>query len=318
MKKILLIDTIHKVFSETLTDKGFQITDGTTWNFEKIISEIKNFQGIALRSRIKIDKNFIDAAEQLEFIARSGAGMENIDEKYASQKGIICFNSPEGNRDAVAEHAIGMLLSLMNNISKANQETRNHKWIREGNRGTELGGKTVGIIGYGNTGSAFAKRLSGFGVNILAHDKYRTNFATDGILESTLEEIFNETDVLSLHLPLNEETNYYVNEKFISNLKKNIFLINTSRGQIVNTAHLVNGIKSGKILGACLDVNEYEDSSFEASAINKSEKEIPEPLQFLLNSEKVILTPHIAGWTHESNYKLAKILAEKIAEKFSA
>jgi len=252
--------------------------------------------------------------------------MENIDVAYATQKGIACVNSPEGNRDAVAEHALGMLLCLFNNITKANAEVKNGKWLREENRGIELCGKTVGIIGYGNMGAAFAQRIQGFGVKVLAYDKYKTNFGNEFVKECSLQEIFEQADVLSLHTPLTEETNYLINDTFINSFKKPIYIINAARGKCLNTADLVKNIESGKVSGACLDVLEYEAVSFEGNAFlhsakpskkNKSDeliddKDIPRPMQYLMKSDKAILTPHIAGWTHESNIKLAKFLAEKI------
>ena len=234
--------------------------------------------------------------------------MENIDVAYAESKGIKCLCAPEGNRDAVAEQALGMLLGLFNNLFGANKEVREGKWIREGNRGVELMGKTVGIIGYGNMGSAFAERLKGFGVNVLVYDKFKKGFETDFIKESSLEDIFKNADILSLHTPLTDETNYLINDSFIHKFSKNIYIINTARGKCLNTSDLVKNLKSGKVLGACLDVLEYEMVSFEALNTN----ELPEAFQYLIKSDNVVLSPHIAGWTHESNQKIARILAEKI------
>ena len=234
--------------------------------------------------------------------------MENIDVEYAESKGIRCLHAPEGNRDAVGEHALGMLLSLFNNLCRANKEVREGKWIREGNRGIELMGKTVGIIGYGNMGSAFAERLKGFGVKILAYDKYKAGFGNTTVTESTLQQLFDEADVLSLHTPLTDETAYMINDAFIGSFRKAIYIINTARGKCLDTAALVKNLQSGKVKGACLDVLEYESVSFEkldASAL-------PAPMQYLIQSDRVILSPHIAGWTHESNYKISRILAEKM------
>ena len=247
-------------------------------------------------------------ADKLKFIARAGAGMENIDVAYAESKGIKCLHAPEGNKDAVAEQTIGMLLGLFNNLFKANKEVREGKWIREGNRGVELMGKTVGIIGYGNMGSAFAERLKGFGANVLVYDKYKKGFGTDFIKETSLEEIFKNADVLSLHTPLTAETNYLINDSFINKFSKNIYIINTARGKCLNTSDLVKNLKSGKVLGTCLDVLEYEMVSFEAL----DTKQLPEAFQYLIQSDKVVLSPHIAGWTNESNEKIARVLAEKI------
>lgn len=286
--------------------------DGTAWSKEEIISKINDFTGVVIRSRFKLDKDFLSQTQSLKFIARAGAGMENIDVKYATSKGIACLNSPEGNRDAVGEHATGMLLSLFNNLNKADREVRKGIWLREENRGVELQGKTVGIIGFGNTGSVFAKKLSGFEVKMIAYDKY---IAVDSIKypfvqQVSMENIFEETDILSFHIPLTNETKYLVNDDFINRFKKNIYVINSSRGPILNTADLVKNLKTGKVKGACLDVLEYESVSFE----NFSPGDFPEPMQYLIKSESVIVSPHIAGWTFESNEKMAKILAKKIIE----
>jgi D-3-phosphoglycerate dehydrogenase / 2-oxoglutarate reductase len=234
--------------------------------------------------------------------------------EYAKQKGIACINSPEGNRDAVGEQSIAMLLALFNNLLRADKEVREGKWIREGNRGVELQGKTVGIIGYGNTGSVFAKKLSGFECFIMAYDKYNKNFGNSYVKEVSLEEIFNKADILSLHIPLTHETEYLVNDGLINSFRKNFYLINTSRGKCVKTDDLVAGLKSGKVLGACLDVNEYEDTTFESA---RAESMKTESWEYLTTSDKVILTPHIAGWTYESNEKMARILFDKIKRRFA-
>ncbi len=306
--KILFIDSNHSLLHTMLEKAGHTCDLNYHWTKEEIINNVHLYDGIVIRSRIKITKEIIDKAIKLKFIARAGAGMENIDVDYAESKGIKCLHAPEGNRDAVAEHAIGMLLCLFNNLMRADKEVRQGKWIREGNRGIELMGKTVGIIGYGNMGSAFSERLKGFGVKVLVYDKYKKKFGNDAIVETTLEHIFEEADVLSLHTPLTDETHYLVNDTFINSFKKNIYIINTARGKSLNTADLVKNIRSGKVLGACLDVSEYEVVSFE----NLDAASLPEPFQYLAQSEKVILSSHIAGWTHESNEKIARILAEKI------
>jgi D-3-phosphoglycerate dehydrogenase / 2-oxoglutarate reductase len=307
-KKILFIDSNHPRLYEMLSQKGFicdLFYDRSAEELKKLIPE---YDGIVIRSKFKITKEIIDSAPKLKCIARAGAGLENIDVAYAIQKGIVCVNSPEGNRDAVAEQAIGMLLMLFNNLKKADAEVRAGKWLREENRGVELGGKTIGIIGYGNTGSSFAKKLRGFDVNILAYDKYKKDFGNEFVKESSLNEIFDKADVLSLHIPLTEETNYLVNGAFINKFRKNIYIINTSRGKCVNTNDLAKSIESKRVLGACLDVLEYEAVSFESVDFFN----LPLPMQYLLRSDKVILTPHIAGWTHESNIKIAEVLADKI------
>ena len=312
MPKILFIDSNHSKMHEMLLEKGFVCDLFYDKSAEELKKLIPDYDGIVIRGKFKITKEIIDSAPNLKCIARAGAGMENIDVDYATKKGIVCVHAPEGNRDSVAEHALGMLLMLFNNLKKADNEVRVGKWLREENRGTELGGKTIGIIGYGNTGSAFTKLLSGFDVTVLAYDKYKKGFGNNFVNESTPEEIFEKADVLSLHIPLTEEANYLVNDGYINKFKKNIYLINTARGKCVNTSDLVKSLESGKVLGACLDVLEYEAVSFEKM---DSEK-FPEPMQYLVKSNKVILTPHIAGWTHESNIKIAEVLANKIIEVF--
>lgn len=307
-KKILFIDSNHPRLHQMLIEQGYQCDlfyDKPADELKKIIPQ---YDAIVLRSKFKITKDIIDTAPNLKCIARVGAGMENIDVTYAEKKGILCLNSPEGNRDAVAEHALGMLLTLFNNIKKADAEVRVGKWLREQNRGVELCGKTVGVIGYGNMGAAFAQRLQGFGVKVLVYDKYKTNFGNEFVQESGVEDVFKQADVLSLHTPLTEETNYLINDAFINQFEKNIYIINTARGKCLNTADLVANLESGKVLGACLDVLEYEAVSFEEMDVT----EMPAPMQYLIKSDKVILTPHIAGWTQESNIKLAQFLAEKI------
>lgn len=311
---ILFLDTTHPRLPEILTNAGFECDYSFNSDIEEIYKILPNYQGIILRSRVKIDKSFIDHAPNLKFIGRVGAGLENIDTDNAQQKGIICINSPEGNRDAVGEHALGMLLSLFNNINRANAEVREGKWLREENRGIEISGKTVGIIGYGNMGSAFAQRLKGFNANVIAYDKYKFKYSDDFVTEKSLNELFEQTDILSLHVPLTEETNYMVNNEFIQKFRKNIYIINTARGKVIKTDDLVNKMKTGKVLGAALDVLEYEKASLENLQFEGSS--IPEPLKYLIQSDKTVLTPHIAGWTIESNSKLSEVLAEKIVALF--
>lgn len=310
--RILFIDSNHPLLHETLRKSGFICDLNYQWTEPEIIENIHLYDGIVIRSKIKITAPIIDKATKCKFIARAGAGMENIDVVYAQSKGIQCFHAPEGNKDAVAEHAIGMILSLFNNLCRANSEVREGKWIREGNRGVELIGKTLGIIGYGNMGSAFAERLKGFGVKVLVYDKYKTGFGNDFIHESTLETLFEEADIISLHTPLTEETKYLINDTFINKFKKNIYIINTARGKSLNTTDLVKNIESGKVLGACLDVLEYEAVSFE----NLNANELPLAFQYLIKSDKVQLSSHIAGWTMESNEKIASVLANKIESAF--
>ncbi|MBI2279850.1 MAG: hydroxyacid dehydrogenase [Bacteroidetes bacterium] len=312
MKKVLFIDSVHPVLEERLTKLGVVCEHDYQSPKAVIEAKISHYQGVVIRSRFTLDNTFLDAATSLKFIARSGAGLENIDVVYAEKKGIKVINSPEGNRDAVGEHAIGMLLMLFNQLKKGDAEVRKGIWDREGNRGLELSGKTVGIIGYGFMGSSLAKKLVGFDCKILAYDKYKTGFGSTQVQEVSLEQLKAESDIISIHLPLTEETQYYVNTDFINSCKKPFYLINTARGNHVKVADLVQGLKSGKILGACLDVLEYETKSFETISKNQ----LPEDFVYLTQSEKVILTPHVAGWTVESYVKLSSVLADKIEATF--
>ena len=299
--KIIFIDTTHPKLIKDLNYKGFICDQAYDKSRSEILKIIMNYDGIVIRSRFKIDKNFINAAKKLKFIARAGSGTENIDLHYANKKNIKCFNAAEGNRQAVAEHALAMILNLLNNIRVSDQEIRRGIWDREKNRGIELSGKTIGIIGFGNTGSSFAKILENFNVKILAYDKYKEKYK----FQSNLDEILEFSDIISLHIPLTEETKYLVNENFIDKAKKPFYIINTSRGQCIETKALIKGLKDQKILGACLDVFEQEKNSFEKIAQNAD-------LKYLIESNKTILTPHIAGWTFESNYKIAETLSKKI------
>ena len=309
--KILFIDTAHPVLQKLLEENKHVCDDGSKLSREEVLKIIPGYEGVIIRSRIRIDKEILDTAINLKFIARAGAGMESIDVNYAESKGIVCLNSPEGSRDAVGEHTIALLLALFNNLNKADREVREGKWIREGNRGREVHNKTIGIIGYGNMGSAFAKKLSGFGCNVIAYDKYKKNFSVAGVKEVSLEQLFEQTEILSLHVPLSDETAFMVNDNFLNRFKKNIFVINVARGRILKTDDLVKNMQEGKVLGACLDVNEYEDSSFEKSAFSGESS-----WNYLINSDKVVFSPHIAGWTYESNEKISKVLFEKINNLF--
>ncbi len=306
--KILIIDPVHEILPELLINNGHDFTLDLAQSYDYYLNLIPNFEGIIVRSGIQIDKPFIDNAPKLKFIARVGAGMENIDVEYAESNNIVCINSPEGNRTAVGEQAIGMLLSLFNNLNQADHEVRKAQWNRERNRGIELEGKTVGIVGYGNMGSAFAQRLSGFGVEVIAFDKYKTNYSNQYVRETSMNELFQKCDVVSLHLPLNQETEFLVNQEWISKFNKDFYLINTARGPIIKTDHLIKALENGKIKGACLDVLEYENLGFE----NIDKNNLPSAFQYLSKSSKVILSPHIAGWTHQSNYKLSRVIADKI------
>ena len=315
--KILLLDKNHPLITEQLSAKGFVFEEDFTSSYDEVLKKISNYDGIIIRSRIPIDKNFLEHAKNLKFIARVGAGMENIDVEFAKSLGIKLISSPEGNRDSVAEHVVGMLLIVMNRLFIASNEVKNGIWKREENRGDELLGKTFGIIGYGNMGKAVAKRLSGFGVKVIFHD-ILPNLSDEYGTQVSLETIKNEADILSLHLPITPETHYIIDEKFISEMKKNFYFVNTARGKNVKTKDLVEALQSGKIKGAALDVLEYEKSSFEnldtSTSLSASENE---DLKFLLSSEKVIVTPHIAGWTIQSKEKLAQVIVDKILMEFS-
>ncbi len=314
-KKILLIDTLHSSFAKILSEHNFECIEGYHLSESEVLAQIKEYAGIAIRSRFKITKTFLEKASHLQFIARAGAGMENIDVDAANKFNIVCINAPEGNRDAVGEHAIGMLLALMNHLIRADAEVRNGLWKREENRGVELQGKTIGIIGFGNMGSSFAKKLQGFDVDILAYDKYihidQQKFPF--VKQVSLAEIHQHSDVLSLHVPLTAETNYLVNDHFLNAFTKSIWLINTARGKVLETASLVKALQSGKVIAAALDVLEYENISFEDVDVSK----LPAPFQFLIQSKQVLLSPHIGGWTQESNVKIATVLAEKIIAHFN-
>jgi D-3-phosphoglycerate dehydrogenase / 2-oxoglutarate reductase len=310
LKKVLFIDTVHPLIPEMLTSAGFSCDFQTEAGKEKMAETAPDYFGIIIRSRVRLDEAFLKKFTGLHFIGRVGAGMENIDVDFAVKMGVRCFNSPEGNRDAVGEHTLGMLLTLMNHIARANRQVHEGKWIREGNRGTEIKGKTVGIIGYGNMGSAFAQRLRGFEARVISYDKYKTNYADGNTEEVPLETLFDNADIVSLHIPLTEETRYLCNAGFFARFRKNIYFINTSRGKIVPTADLDHAIREGKVLGTALDVLEYEDSSFENLG------SLPQEMQAMLASDKVIITPHIAGWTAESNVRLAEVLANKIIQAF--
>lgn len=315
--KILLLDKNHPLITEQLLAKNFILEEDFSSTYDEVCAKIENYDGVIIRSRIPLDKNFLESAKNLKFIARVGAGMENIDITVAESLGIKLINSPEGNRDSVAEHVVGMLLVLMNRLFIASQEVKNGIWLREENRGDELLGKTVGLIGYGNMGKATAKRLSGFGCDVIFYD-ILPNLSDEFATQVSLDELKEKAEVLSLHIPLTESTHYMIDEKFISEMKKDFYFVNTARGKNVETKSLVQAIQSGKVKGACLDVLEYEKSSFEkldTSTLLSTRKN--EDLNFLLHSEKVIVTPHIAGWTHQSKEKLAQVIVDKIVAGFA-
>lgn len=303
--KILIVDDLHPVFKSRAEQLGYEVDDLPEITRAETMAVISKYDGIAVRTKFKIDRELMEAAPGLKFVARAGAGLDNIDEAYAKAHHIQLLNAPEGNRDAVGEHAMGMLLSLINNHRKADMEIRNGIWDREGNRGWELKGKTVGIIGYGFMGSSMAKKLSGFDVRVIAYDKYKTGFSDAYAQECSMEEIVKHSDVLSLHIPLTAETRQMVDEEYLYHFKKNIFFINTARGEIVSTKAVLAAIKSGKILGAGLDVLEAE--KFPNLAEQPWYKELKE-------SPQVILTPHVGGWTFDSYRKISEVLADKLAQ----
>ncbi|MBV2164953.1 MAG: 2-hydroxyacid dehydrogenase [Kaistella sp.] len=308
--KILQLDTNHPLITEQLSAKGFILDEDTTSTYDEVLEKIADYEGIIIRSRIPVDQNFLEHAKNLKFIARVGAGMENIDVRFAEERGIKLISSPEGNRDSVAEHVVGMLLILMHRLFISSAEVKNGIWKREENRGDELLGKTFGIIGYGNMGKAVARRLSGFGAKVIFHD-ILPNLSDEFATQVSLETLKNEADILSLHIPITDETYHLIDAQFISGMKKDFYFINTARGKNVKTSDLVEAIRSGKVKGACLDVLEYEKASFENLEIENTDS------AFLLQSEKVIVTPHIAGWTVQSKEKLAQVIVDKILAGFA-
>ena len=309
--KILHLDKNHPLLYNQLNDLGFENDEDYTASKEEVMAKIHLYDGLIIRSRFKIDALFLEKTTRLKFIGRVGAGLENIDCELASRKGIALIAAPEGNRNAVGEHCLGMLLTLFNKLHKANNEVKTKKWLREENRGIELDGKTIGLIGYGNMGKSFAKKLRGFDVEVLCYD-IKENVSDENCTQVSLEELQEKSDVLSLHTPHTALTNQMINTSFIAQMKKNFWLINTARGSTVVTKDLVEGLKSHKILGAGLDVLEYEKSSFE----QLFSEQVPEAFQYLIDAKNVLLSPHVAGWTSESYEKLAQTIVNKIKEKF--
>jgi D-3-phosphoglycerate dehydrogenase len=310
--KVLHLDTNHPLLIEQLGQLGFQNDVDNTSTKDEIERKVNVYDGLIIRSRFTIDSSFLDKATNLKFIGRVGAGLENIDVEHAKSKDIFLTAAPEGNRNAVGEHTLGMLLSLFNKLNKADQEIRNGKWDREGNRGIELDGKVVGIIGYGNMGKAFAKKLRGFDVEVLCYDIVG-GVGDENARQIGIMELQQKTNVLSLHVPQTEETIGMINSDFIHAFQNPIWLLNTARGKCIVTEDLVSNLKSGKILGAGLDVLEYEKSSFEHMF---DDKNLPKAFQYLTQSKNVLFTPHVAGWTVESKEKLAQIIVDKIKERF--
>lgn len=301
--KILIVDDLHPAFKLAAEDMGFEVDDLPLIKKEEVLKILPNYIGLAIRTKFRVDEEVMNAAPNLKFVARAGAGMDNIDVAIADKRNIQLINAPEGNCDAVGEHATGLLLSLMNNFRKADIEIRNQIWDREGNRGYELKGKTVAIIGYGHMGQSFAKKLKGFEVNVIAYDKYKTGFSDEFVREVSMEEVVKHADVLSLHIPLTKETKQMVNDEYLLHFRRPIFFLNTARGEIVNTSSVLKGIKNSKILGAGLDVLETE--KFPNLANEAFYKD-------LIIEGKLILTPHIGGWTFDSYRKISEVLALKL------
>lgn len=312
--KINFVDTVHPVLSTRLTVAGHTCEDLAEYDGDALLAQLHDSEGLVVRSRLYIGREVLERAPKLRFIARCGAGMENIDREACARRGIVLYNSPEGNRSSVAEHAVGMLLALMNHLPKADHEVRHGIWDRVSNSGNELQGSQVGIIGFGHMGAAFAQRLGGFGVKVMAHDKYRHGFANEQVEEVPLQELLDRSDVISLHLPLTEETAHYADAGFFGRLAKPAWFINTARGPITDTAALLDAIDAGRVRGACLDVLEFEERSLKglrSEADNKT-------LQRLYACDKVLLSPHVAGITAESYFKLANVLADKILRDIAA
>jgi D-3-phosphoglycerate dehydrogenase len=303
--KILAIDDVHHVFHKKMKEAGHEVIDNFILSKEELIAEIPLYDVLLVRSKFYIDKEILDAMPNNFTVARAGAGTDNIDEEYARTKNIKLINAPEGNRDAVAEHAIGLLLNLVRNINKSDREIRDKIWLREENRGFELKGKTIGIIGYGNTGKSLAKKLSGFEMNVIAYDKYLSDFSDAYVKEVSINTLKEQSDIISLHIPLSSETSHIINRHFFDTLSKKPILINTSRGKVIKTSDLIEALKVGKVLGACLDVLEDE-------RINSLETDDNEWYKELVNANNVILSSHIAGWTYESYEKISEVLVQKL------
>jgi D-3-phosphoglycerate dehydrogenase len=303
--KVLITDDVHSLLIEGLQQMGYEVTFRPDITFEETLDAVSTYTGLIINSKIFCSDQLLDKAPNLRWIARLGSGMEVIDTKACDARGIKYFNSPEGNRNAVAEHALGLLLNLLNNISKSNNELKQGQWVREPNRGEELSGKTVAIIAFGNTGEAFAKVLRGFDVEVLAYDKYKKGFGNDFVRESSIEEIFEKADIVSLHLPLTEETRYMIDDGFLNSFHKPIYLINTSRGKVLKTTALLAALQSGKVKAAGLDVLENE----KLATLNADEQQW---FDALCKENRVILTPHIAGWTVESKRKIAEVVLNKL------
>lgn len=311
---VLFLNNAHPILRAELELAGLECFEDLESTVEELKNKLGTTFGLVLRSRVSLRRELLDAAPNLRFIAREGIGLEHIDTEYAAAKGIQVFNSPEGSRDTVGEHAIGFLLSLLNHINRADRQVRQYQWNRESNRAVELKGRTVGILGYGNIGRAFARKLQGFECEVIAYDKYQSDYGDAHARAVDLETLFAKTDILSIHIPYEKANHYFINEAFLQAFHKPIFLLNTARGLVLNTADLVAALESGKVLGAALDVLEYEESSFEDLDL----RQFPAPFQYLIQNDRVILTPHIAGWSVESKEGHARVLAEKIIAWYGA
>lgn len=310
IRKVLITDKVHPLLAEGLAEMGYHVDYDTSVDNHKLDTILQEYEGIIINSKIIMDKARIDKGQQLKFIGRLGSGLEIIDLLYAKKKNILVFNSPEGNRNAVAEHEMGMILALANNLVRSDREVRNFQWDREKNRGFELKGKTIGIIGFGHTGSTFASKLSPWGLKVISYDKYRKRYPVSFryVERVTLQELCNQADIISLHLPLTEETRYLVNEEFLSDCKDGVVISNTSRGQVVHTPSLIRALETKKVFGACLDVFENE----KPETYSEVEKSM---YQELFKMPNVVLSPHIAGWTKESLELIASVLLDKIKSK---
>lgn len=313
-RTVLFLDEGHPFLQHRLEELGYRCALHLTAPREEILALLPQVFGIAMRSRLRIDRAFLEQAEHLKFIARAGVGVEHIDLVAAAERGVEVIISPEGSRDTVSEHALGMLLMLLNNLGRADRQVRSGQWVRAGNRGVEIKGKTVGILGYGNMGSGLAQRLQGFGCEVIAYDKFKTDYGDAHAKAVDLATIFAESDILSLHIPYLPENHHLVNAAFLAQFQKPLFLVNTSRGMVLNTAAVVAAMQSGRVLGVALDVYEYEEMSFETL----KPLELPEPFQYLRSVDNAVLTPHIAGWSFESNEGHARVLAGKIEAMFGA
>ncbi len=309
MMKCLVIDEMHESITSLFHAIGIEVDYKPSIRPEEILNQISDYEGLVIRSKLVVDAAFLDKVSHLKFIARAGAGLDQIDVEEVTRRGIVLVNAPEGNRDALAEHALGMVLGLLNNIYKSDHEIRNFVWNREGNRGYELSGKTVGLLGYGYMAKAFAQRLKAIGCTVIAYDKYKKGFSDEWVREATMEEIYAESDVFSIHVPLTDETRGMVNEAYIQQFKKPIWLVNTARGKVLKLQDMLPLLESKKVLGAALDVLENE----KIRSFTDEEKNL---FSKLTHQNNVILTPHVAGWSHESYYKINEVLANKLAEKF--